>query len=263
MPWPNAYEKGPFLGRMRDRLEWVIGPDCPGNRQPGWNRKFGVEAGSHADGKMVNEIRKVREAIDRGLASANLTPGGPTIELSPCGRYRLQIKEYDTADGADFAVALVSHAASGQEIATIRRNDSRCFYAWVSRDGHDYLLFPEDLEGQTIIDLTSGRVAGFSSPDDPFIWAEFYPSPNRTKLAVVGCYWACPYQVTVYDFRDPLKLPLPKLAEFVLPDNNAQFAKWGTEAAIRVRSQDGTVHVFDIPEGRPNEPDAATAPAEK
>ena len=174
----------------------------------------------------MNEIEKVREAIDRGLASASLSPDETIIEMSPCGRYRLEVKEYATVDGTDFAVALVSRAESGLEVATVKRNDSRCFYAWVSRDGHDYLLFSEDLEGQTVIDLTAGRVTGFSSPDDGFIWCEFYPSPDRTKLAVVGCYWACPYEVIVYDFRDPLHLPLPELAEFVLPDNDAEFVEW-------------------------------------
>jgi hypothetical protein len=34
------------------------------------------------------------------------------------------------------------------------------------------------------------------------------------------------YSVTVYEFHDPRNLPLPKLTEFVLPENDAQFAKW-------------------------------------
>jgi hypothetical protein len=198
---------------------------------------------------MTNEIQSVRAATERALASAHLCPGGPLIVLSPCGRYRLEIEEY-AAEGSDFAIAIVRRMADGQEVATVKRNDSRCFYAWVSRAGRDYLLFPEDLEGQTVIDLTGGQVASFSSPDDPFIWAEYYPSPDRTKLAVVGCYWACPYQVTVYDFHDPLSLPLPKLAEFVLPENDAAFGKWVTEGAFQVRSNLGAVRTFEIPGGR-------------
>jgi hypothetical protein len=205
---------------------------------------------------VTNEIQKVRDAIERGLAAARPCPGGPVTELSPCGRYRLEIEEYASADGADFAVAVVRRTDNGQEVATVKRNDSRCFYAWASQPGHDYLLFPEDLEGQSVVDLTAGRVIGFSSPDDPFIWTEFHPSPARTKLAVIGCYWACPYQVTVYDFRNPLELPLPKLAEFVLPDNGARFGEWVTEAAFRVRSNDGAVRLFEIPDGSPVEPDA-------
>jgi hypothetical protein len=195
---------------------------------------------------MTNEIRKVREAIERGIALAQASAGEPVVTSSPCGKYRLEIKEYATANGTDYVVAVVRRTASGEEVATVKRNDSRCFYAWVSRDGHDYLLFPEDLEGQTVIDLTTGEVAGFSSPDDEFIWCEFYPSPDRTKLAVLGCYWACPYLIMVYDFQNPLNLPLPKLAEFVLPDSNAQFAGWDYEAMIRVQSNDGTVHVFEV-----------------
>jgi hypothetical protein len=200
---------------------------------------------------VTNEIQKVREAIERGLASARPSPGGAVTELSPCGRYWLELEEYITADGSDFAVAVVRRTASGQEVATVKRNDSRCFYAWVYQGDNDYLLFPEDLEGQTVIDLTAGQVASFSSPNDAFIWVECHPSPDRTKLAVVGCYWACPYQVTVYDFNDPLNLPLPKLAEFVLPDNDAKFEGWVTDTRLHVRSNDGAVREFEVPEGRP------------
>jgi hypothetical protein len=211
---------------------------------------------------VTNEIQKVREATERALASAQLAPGGPVSELSPCGRYRLDIEEY-AAEGADFAVAVVRRTADGQGVATVKRNDSRCFYAWVSRAGHDYLLFPEDLEGQTVIDLTAGQVASFSSPDDPFIWAEFYPSPDGTKLGVVGCYWACPYQVTVYDFHDPLNLPLPKRAEFVLPENDSEFGGWVTEGTFLVRSKDGAVRVFEVPGEKPAEPSEGSQGQEK
>lgn len=196
---------------------------------------------------MTNEIQKVREATELGLASAELGPDDPVTEMSPCGRYRLVIEEY-VAEGADFAVAVVYNVNTGQKVATVKRNDSRCFYAWLSRAGCDYLLFPEDLEGQTVVDLTAGVVAGFSSPDDPFIWTEIHPSPDRTKLAVIGCYWACPFQVMVYDFHDPLDLPLPKLVEFVLPDANAQFGGWASESAFRVCSADGVDCVVQVPE---------------
>jgi hypothetical protein len=194
-----------------------------------------------------NEIQKVRETIERGLISARLCPGARTDELSPCGRYRLEIEEYATVDRAGIAVAVVHRTEDGREVATVKRNYDQCFYGWVSREGHDYLLFPEDFEGQTVIDLTDGRVAGFSSSDDPFIWAEFHLSPDQSKLAVVGCYWGGPYQVTVYDFRQPLDLPLPKMGEFNLPENDAQFAEWATESAIRVRSRDGAIHLFAVP----------------
>jgi len=195
---------------------------------------------------VINKIQEIRLTIERGLTSARPCPDGRVTELSPCGNYRLEIEEYANSTGGYFSIAVVRRADSGHEISTIKRNDSRCFYGWVSQAGHDYLLFSEDLEGQTVVDLANGNVVGYSSPDDPFIWTEFHASPDRTKLAIVGCYWACPYQVTVYDFRAPLDLPLPKLAEYVLPENDAEFMDWGTEEEFRVQSRNGCVHLFKV-----------------
>lgn len=196
---------------------------------------------------MTNTIHEVRQDLERRLSSARRISSDPARESSPCGQYRLEIEDYEGADGIALAVATVRRTVSGELIGTIKRNDDRCFYAWVSRDGRDYLLFPEDLEGQTVIDLTSGQIEGFTSPEDPFIWAGFHPSPDRSKLAVIGCYWACPYMVTVYDFQEPLNLPSPKLAEFILPENNAQFYEWATESMFRIRSENGIIHEFQVP----------------
>jgi hypothetical protein len=199
---------------------------------------------------MTNEIQKVREDLEKSLESARLCPEERFTTLSPCGRYQLEVNGYATADSledATIAIAVIRNTATGEVIATVNRNDTRCFYAWITRDGHDYLLFPEDLEGQTVIDLTARRVEGFSSPDEPFIWTEFYPSDDKTKLAIVGCYWACPYQVTVYDFRDPLCLPLPILAQFDLPGNDANFGQWLSEATFSVTTQEEVARVFDLP----------------
>jgi hypothetical protein len=96
---------------------------------------------------MTNEIQKVREEIARGLALAEVPPVESVVEVSPCGQYQIEIEEFGGRNGMDFAVAVVRHTDSGREIATIKRNDSRCFYSWASRAGGDYLILPEDLEG--------------------------------------------------------------------------------------------------------------------
>ncbi len=199
---------------------------------------------------MTNNIEAVREAMRRSLASARACPDEHFTEPSPCGRYLLEVDGYATPELPDYptiAVATVRSAATGEPVVTVYRNDTRCFYAWVSRGGHDYLLFPEDLEGQTVIDLTSRRVEGFSSPDDPFIWAEIHPSPDRQRLAVVGCYWACPYEVVVYDFREPLRLPLPVLARFDLPGNSETFGGWATDSSFRLVGPEGAARVVELP----------------
>ena len=198
---------------------------------------------------MTNEIQKVREAIERDLESARLCPEGRIVELSPCGRYELEMNSYATESLPDYAsltVAVVRTVATDKIVATLNHNDTHCFHGWVTRDGHDYLLFPEDLEGQTVVDLSSRTVESFSSPDDPFIWTEFHPSPDGTRLAILGCYWACPYQVTVYDFREPLTLPLPTIAQFVLPENDAKFGKWTSADSFTALDRHGAVRVFDL-----------------
>lgn len=191
---------------------------------------------------MINEIEKIREAIDRDLVSARLCPEERFVELSPCGRYELEVNGYAPQSFphyATIAVAVVRDVATGEIIATVGRNDTRDFHAWISRDGKDYLLYSEDLEGQTVIDLSSRQVAGFSSPDDPFIWAEFHPSPDKSRLAIIGCYWACPYLVKIYDFREPMNLPLPTIGEFMLPGANARFVEWNSDDSFTILDEVG------------------------
>ena len=196
---------------------------------------------------MTNEIEDVRASTARTLESAKPVADASIVEVSPCGRYRLETEEFGTDDGREVVVATVQRTEDAQELATVRRNDSRCFYGWMQQGNRSFLLFPEDLEGQTVIELATGDVAGFASRNDPFIWTEFHASPDQQKLAVVGCYWACPCQVTVYDFRCPMELPLPKIVEFQLPENDAQFVEWVGSAACKILGNDGTVRLFDVP----------------
>lgn len=116
----------------------------------------------------------------------------------------------------------------------------------MSGDGQDYLLFPEDLEGQSVVDLSSGEIAGHSPVGGGVIWTEFHPSPDRSFLAVVGCYWAGPWQVTVYDFRNPLDLPLREVAQFDLPEANAAFGEWTSSCGFTVVGPDGTTLLCEV-----------------
>lgn len=173
------------------------------------------------------------------------------VEESPCGKYQLVSDVFGVAEDSDLSEiveVVLKNSKTGETLVTMKRNDSRLFYSWISRDGHDYFLLSEDLEGQSIIDLTEHRIVGFCSRDDPFIWTEFHPSPDKSNLAIIGCYWACPYQVSVYDFRRPMELPLPKVIQFTLPDNNASFGEWTTNTSFSVIDDQNTVHSFHVPQ---------------
>ena len=134
---------------------------------------------------------------------------------------------------------------TGEVAATIRCNDAYVFHGWVTREGRDYLLCPEDFQGQSVVDLADGRVEGFSTGEDDFIWTEFHPSRDASLLAILGCYWACPYEVVVYDFRTPMILPLPVVARFELPGNDARFRSWIAADAFEIEDAGGNVHLFD------------------
>lgn len=198
---------------------------------------------------MSNEIERFRDALERSFDASRVVPEEHFTEVSPCGQYLMEVDGYTKADFSEHAVlarVVVRRVVNGELVATLKCNDLRLFHAWISRDGHDYLLCAEDLEGQTVIDLTDGKIAGFTSRDDGFIWAEFHPSPNQTRLAIVGCCWACPYEIVVYDFRSPLNLPLPVLGRFLLPENNASFDGWLSETSFRLINADGTLQELKV-----------------
>src|SRR5262245_4596182 len=109
---------------------------------------------------MSNEIQSLRDRLEREFDPALLLPEEHVEERSPCGRYQLMIDVFGTAANPTYpsiVVAVIRSVETGEVIATIKRNDSRLFYSWISRDAHDYLLFPEDLEGQSVVDLTERR----------------------------------------------------------------------------------------------------------
>lgn len=199
---------------------------------------------------MTNDIQQVRDMMESAFDASFIIAEEHLEVTSPCGQYHLVIDMFGTAADPMFpsvVVANVRDVETRELLATIKRNDDRLFYCWITRDGHDYLLFPEDLEGQSVVDLTDRRLEGFASNGGDFIWTDFYPSLDKTKLAIVGCYWAGPYQLTVYDFRDPMNLPLPIIVQFNLPGNNANFGQWLTNESLTVVDDQGEVHTFVVP----------------
>ena len=174
-------------------------------------------------------------------------------ELSPCGRFELVIDLYGTPGNPTspcVGVSTVKWVATGEIILTTKHNDAQCTHAWVSRSGVDYLLFPECLEGQSVMDLTNRRVAGFFSKEETFIWCVITLSPDEDKIAIEGCYWACPYEVTIYDFRDPMTLPLPILTQITFSVRDGaweSFGAWLDDRRFTIVGQDGMACIHELP----------------
>jgi hypothetical protein len=160
----------------------------------------------------------------------------PLAATSPSGKYRLVITTYETKPGS-WAYTRGQVFCGSHEVADVMRNYSRFPYAWAEGhpNGHDYLLCGEDYQGQTVVELDTGRQVSTypeaATKGFGFCWSSIHPSPDKKFLAVDGCFWACPYEVVIYDFRDPMNLPLPELERW---DEAESFDEWQSQGAIQL-----------------------------
>jgi len=197
----------------------------------------------------MNQIDQFRINMARYLQKASLLSDKHETYDSPTGNYRMEIDVFRSSTYSAhryLSVATITDQRNEEHVATIARNYDPFWHCWLEYNGVEYLLCSEDFEGETVVDLMHRRTESYSSKEDRFIWAEFYPSPSRNRIAIIGCYWACPYEVIVYDFTDPLNLPLKRLTEITLPDNCAQFKEWLSDDEFTVEEDTGEVHHFII-----------------
>ena len=133
------------------------------------------------------------------------------------GRYVLTIEPLDMGKGVWEYTRGIVKTKSGKKIVVVARNYSSFPFAFVEHheDGHDYLICGENYQGQTIIQLDTGKRVDYlpssATKGHGFCWANIYPSPDGKILAVEGCYWAAPYEIIFYDFSKPMMLPFVTL----------------------------------------------------
>ena len=112
------------------------------------------------------------------------------------------------------------------EICRLFKDDSLIF-EWKNTDGHSrmaniishsdgnmYFVFDEDLYGYSVLNLESLQCMHYIPAEsygkypeefkETFIWCEYFYNPENDLLAVDGCFWACPGDVIVLDFKDPM-----------------------------------------------------------
>ncbi len=159
----------------------------------------------------MNHIQKIRNEIRNFFDPSHLAEGSQEIYFSPNEKYRLETSNYwQSKEDLNWDVTKVEifDNQSNEKLFEFFGNDGHFFHAWITKNDIDYLICAEDLfGGQTVIDLTHHQMESFSPDEDGFIWTNFYLSPDGNKLATIGCYWACPYVIKVYNFKSPMKLP--------------------------------------------------------
>jgi hypothetical protein len=175
-----------------------------------------------------NHVKEEEFFVDENLREKT------TEEPSPSGRYLLKISYYKTAEGCwDYSRGRV-YDKNHNLIADVKRNYASFQFAWAEGhpNGHDYLVCGEDYQLQTVIELDTGKRVDAPPTEaymqgNEFCWVHVVPSPNRLILAVSGCNWGDAYYIDLYDFKEPMKMPYPKIAEH--EDVFLKIEKWETD----------------------------------
>lgn len=177
----------------------------------------------------MTEIEKLRNEIAYYFDPDQFVEGSLENHQSPSGKFRLETSLFkQTREDANWEVTKVGiYTDKDENLFRFFGNDSRFFHHWAEKDGNEYLICAEDLfGGQTIIDLTNQKMETHTNDEDGFIWAEFYLSPDKSKLAILGCYWSGPLLLKVYDFQNPMQLPLKELNEISLISDEEEIKGW-------------------------------------
>ena len=112
---------------------------------------------------------------------------------------------------------------TGSLIVNIHRNSEKFPYTFIEKhpDGHDYFICGEDFQGQTIVQLDTGKRTDFigekASRNMEFCWQKFHLSPNKKILAVEGFSKNKPKDIIEYrsvrffNFENPFELPYEEI----------------------------------------------------
>jgi hypothetical protein len=178
--------------------------------------------------------RDVLDAYFKALKESHFVPEKERADsrketMSPSGKYKLVVSNYETSPGCwSYSQGKVFKADSDTPIAVVNRNYAAFPFLFVEGhpNGHDYLVCGEDYQGQTVVELDTGkRREHLSDGTDKgwgFCWADYTFEPSAKVIVVDGCVWACPYEYKFFDFADPMNgWPEIESGECIYADNMA------------------------------------------
>jgi hypothetical protein len=185
----------------------------------------------------VNYIDKIRAGIKKDFNEQTFQKGDFETFISPSKKIRLDTTNFWSKEpNWDLTKVEVYEQISNEKLFDFFINESRFFHSWVTKDNVDYLICAEDIfGGQTVVDLTNRKIVGYSPNKDGFIWTDFHLSPDGQTLATIGCYWACPYVIKLFDFNDPMNLPLMEIKEIELLDNDEIIVGWLDNETLQMK----------------------------
>jgi hypothetical protein len=185
----------------------------------------------------MTNIEKIRDSIKKDFDEKIFTKADNESFISPSGKFRLETTNFwCKVPNWDLTKIEIYDHLKSEKIFDFFSNDGQFFFSWLRKENIEYMICAEDLcGGQTVIDLTNKRMAGYSSGEDGFIWVNFHLSPDGNKLATIGCYWGSSYLIKIFDFSNPLVLPLKELKEIELLDNDEIIIDWADNENLKMK----------------------------
>ena len=164
----------------------------------------------------INKYKEMRKEFKAQFDETYIENGDTEEHISPSGNHKIVINYYDKPESWSYSKATVIDLKSNKIITEVKRNYGIFWHSWVSHaNNNEYLLCGEDYQGYTTINLTKEKTYTYFPEDgyegSGFCWAAAYPSPDSSLLAVDGCYWACPYDLVLFNFTEPDILPYKEL----------------------------------------------------
>lgn len=191
---------------------------------------------------MLNHIEKIRADVQKDLNAATFTKGDAETSFSPTKNFRLIATNYGSKElNLDLTKVELFSEFTGEKLFDFFTNDGQFFFGWLKKKNSEYFICSEDLfGGQTVVDLTNKAIASYSPNIDGFIWTDFHLSPDGKKLATIGCHWACSFVIKVYDFTEPMSLPLKEINEIDLIGNDEIITGWQDNETLNTKGFERT-----------------------
>ena len=159
------------------------------------------------------------------------SPVSPQEIASHDGRHKLVIHAAPNPAGEQYFGHLriqVLETSDGAVVGETTRNyGNPSVLHFVSQDGVDYLVLSEDYHGgYGVMNLLTGEKAVYTPEQDPALAGEEHwcwaagvsHDPIARRLTISGCYWACPYERSTFDFSQPMSPPYPLLERVLDPE---------------------------------------------
>jgi dipeptidyl aminopeptidase/acylaminoacyl peptidase len=199
----------------------------------------------------VNYIEKIRAEFKKDFEEQIFQKGEFESFLSTSKKFRADITNFWLKEpNLELAKVEVYDQTTNEKLFDFFVNESRFFHGWLTKNDIEYLICAEDIfGGQTVVDLTNRKIVGYSPKEDGFIWTDFHLSPDGKTLATIGCHWACPYVIRLFDFTDPMTLPLTEIKEIRLLQNNEIILCWLDTETIQLSLSESKTVREDFEDG--------------